>query len=501
MSQNRPEMETEEYKNWRRTVFARDGFTCFVEDTQVLMGDFSRKNIQDVKTGDIVIDAYGNKQSVMATYKKFVSDNPMLSIHRVGSGDRVICTSDHKILSIKNNTYTLIPAGDLQSNTENGKRNANFVLEPKLCRDGEIYELDVAKYVRGIKYTVVDQDSIGTINSHKTIKRHIGITNDFGWLIGMFLAEGNLNKKNTVVTFTLNIKEREYAKKIESIVNNCFGAECVHREYPGRNVRIVQIMSSVTANFLRNLLYTTGDKRFLQFTWNDYALRGVLNGIVNGDGYINAKNDSVTIQMSRPDLIIDIHILSNIIGIYSLLGKTSFLRNRTMKYVKYTSSNYRNLINTMGNTDTVVARTKFEQRWYSASHIISKIKSIKPVLYTGYIYDIETSGSHTYVANGIAVSNCQLTGQRGGKLEAHHIKSWADNESLRYNISNGITLSEEAHKVVTLRPTRFEKQFEEIVMRKRKEQEKASAKTGRERRKTEEKLLGSWRPRNPRVRF
>lgn len=41
---------------------------------------------------------------------------------------------------------------------------------------------------------------------------------------------------------------------------------------------------------------------------------------------------------------------------------------------------------------------------------------------------------------------CQSCGIRGGKLNAHHIKSFAGYIDLRYNLSNGITLCESCHK-------------------------------------------------------
>ena len=41
---------------------------------------------------------------------------------------------------------------------------------------------------------------------------------------------------------------------------------------------------------------------------------------------------------------------------------------------------------------------------------------------------------------------CQYCGERGGRLNAHHIKSWRNYEDLRYEVENGITLCEECHK-------------------------------------------------------
>ena len=42
---------------------------------------------------------------------------------------------------------------------------------------------------------------------------------------------------------------------------------------------------------------------------------------------------------------------------------------------------------------------------------------------------------------------CRICGEYGGKLNAHHSKSFSEYPKLRYRVKNGITLCEDCHKL------------------------------------------------------
>lgn len=41
---------------------------------------------------------------------------------------------------------------------------------------------------------------------------------------------------------------------------------------------------------------------------------------------------------------------------------------------------------------------------------------------------------------------CEISGEKGGRLAAHHLISWSSNEDLRLELSNGVTVSENLHR-------------------------------------------------------
>jgi 5-methylcytosine-specific restriction endonuclease McrA len=59
---------------------------------------------------------------------------------------------------------------------------------------------------------------------------------------------------------------------------------------------------------------------------------------------------------------------------------------------------------------------------------------------------------------------CQMPGcGKKGKIHAHHIKRWADVPTLRYAVTNGITLCMDCHKKVKDCEQHYEAQFLSIV--------------------------------------
>ncbi len=63
---------------------------------------------------------------------------------------------------------------------------------------------------------------------------------------------------------------------------------------------------------------------------------------------------------------------------------------------------------------------------------------------------------------------CQFPGCRAKtKLQAHHVIRWADNITKRYDITNGITLCKNHHKLVTGNEAAYVALFTDIISKKK----------------------------------
>ena len=53
-----------------------------------------------------------------------------------------------------------------------------------------------------------------------------------------------------------------------------------------------------------------------------------------------------------------------------------------------------------------------------------------------------------------------------GRLNAQHIKKWADNPILRFNVNNGITLCHKCHKMIHNKEEQYEQFFFTLLINK-----------------------------------
>lgn len=399
----------------RRVIYKRDNYTCFVPETLILMSNLSLKPIFEIEIGDKILDAYGKEQVVEFVHARKANQGEMLSIKHRCNGDALICTKNHKILEFDNRGLkdsNGIKAESLSTH----HRVAEIV--PEI--ENSIEEIDLSKFLE-LDYVKTGELKIKHYCGNP-VKRFISMNSSFGILAGYYLAEGSACKGN--LTFSLHSNEVVFANEIRKLIYDIFGVDSVWKTDGNSGV---VICSSTVLVSLFSKLFGTANQKHIGFKNNKEFLSGLLYGVCRGDGTFNNEYYRCTVQMSRPSLIRDLYLVSLLLGLRPSLSKTGQRDDgRIYKSINFNATEF--------NKICKLCLVPFKE-WQSGTenhkkdrkeidrYLVSKITEIKSIDYEGDVYDLQVSGSHTYIANFVCVHNCQYCGGRPGSelLNLDHI--------------------------------------------------------------------------------
>jgi len=321
----------------RRNIWRRDRGRCFVPETLILMENGGFQPINSIEVGDRVLDAEGNVQDVDFVFSKHTNDDLVVLRHR-GNGDYLTCTSDHRILvSDKNFNTKWVEAGDITTN--------DYLFElsqvPHLqnIQNGRIPRpLDlniICNALKNLKYT----DHTVRDYNRKTVHRHVSIDEKLGRFVGYFLAEGNVFDNR--VTFSLHIDEDDFASDIQKLIKSIFDVDVSLKKFPDKHLQQVICNSSIIAEFVRNWCFHNAEKRVQSKDLPRNYLKGILYGILRGDGTFNEDQFRATLMMKTENLIRDIYLVSHLCGIRATLSKTGRRKDgRSYKSVIYNAQEF-----------------------------------------------------------------------------------------------------------------------------------------------------------------
>jgi len=417
---------------------------CFLAGTKILMADLKQKNIEDVIVGDRIIDAYGKVQVVTTTFKNNYTGK-ILNINRTG-GSQLQVTPDHPILSSKYNyvrAYLKSKSGVL------GKKRTKKTIENHI--QNVTPEFNSSKSLKRKDYVAspcINFDDPEWDNTKYMFSNNglFNITPELGTIIGYYLAEGSLfrqkNEKTKLFpqfTFGWNGLDERHIDKLKKAIT----AVLSHRDsgslyeikykYKGENSsRTVRILDRDLGAFLKMYCGEYSAEKFI----HPFLLYGttrefrdnLLTAYWEGDGTINSfrrhqddgklreRSWSVFVKTASPHIASAMEILCRSKGASIRKGYETFeytvgKRNRQQPIYRLSINGYYQLLRVFSrdtlelygeppkHADTV--------RGFSfMQHALYPIREITEIDYSGFVYNLEVTGSHTYVANDISVHNC-----------------------------------------------------------------------------------------------
>ena len=378
--------------------------TMFTETSCQLVGTLiftkkGMKKIEDIQVGDLVLTHKGRFRRVEKLICKEYSGK-LYSIKRKKDFNPITLTEEHplyvasfhrrsdavgstRIYNMNNKKIQWMTPNNIQN-------NLHYLVSPKMDFGNKTH-IFISQYV---DLPVID----GIISSnhkhplYKKIPDKVEITEDFAYILGLFAAEGCVSssrgktkKHYSAITFALHEKEQHIVDKIEAFFGKCY-------RYQPKNTHGITIThhNSVWANFLKNIIGTSVNKKIPEFLWDCSAniQQAFINGIVDGDGS-KQINDNGSIYKHYTSISPSLAY-----GVSQLLGNQGHFPS-----IAYS-----------------VKRRAYSLSWdenpMHKSHLTidegfaSRVESVDYIQYDGLVYNFEVEEDRSYTTDRTIVHNC-----------------------------------------------------------------------------------------------
>jgi len=277
--------------------------------------------------------------------------------------------------------------------------------------------------------------TLSTSNSANSLNNKLELTEDLGYLIGLFIAEGHYDSWRLAITNS----EKKIIEKIQRICASLGVRSCIHNK-KGKTKRISINCSTLKLVFEKVFkIKPSSQNKNLPvdiLTYNLDFARGVIAGIIDGDGSVREASAQILIRVVSRTMLEQLSILLQFFRIIPRtgasikdIGKIKIFRGKEIiqnyplyrlsfskrKHVDFPSIKYQKAIAT-------------KKHWRSEEYGWNKVlNNDSTKVADDYIYDI-TTNSNTFLCNSLLVHNCcgwdlydfLLKGFKGasGKLES-----------------------------------------------------------------------------------
>lgn len=428
---------------------------CLVPGTLITMADGTVKPIEEIKEGDEVLTHLGRARQVRAVMRRDVSE-PIYEIKPRGTTERTYTTGEHPFFVFRENRCQ--NCGVLaRSNSQYNARCVTHLI-------GKFYCSRDCWYAKGVKKArlldekrgefveaknLTDRDFVTTPVLQET--NPVDLTLAQARLIGLFAAEGYYeldsragNERVGVVWAFHSDETSTLVKTVISLMESEFGVECVVREHSNDNgIHVTTRTNRESVAFFSRWVRGVGSATK---TLHPDLLQAphsiqmeIVRGWMEGDGCLHVVDRGtlptdvrLTGTTASRSLANQMQLILNRLGVVNRLGKsetsgrsrlvidgsTKIVNDPTKpKNVSWTVSSGADSVSDL------VQETVYEDRYLRAiderggvqdaaklrflnGYELQIIESIRQVDYTGSVYNFDVDEDHSYIANGVAVHNC-----------------------------------------------------------------------------------------------
>ena len=352
--EKREYMNLEQFKNWALSAGSVGKYDdgqyvgeCFPAGHFVTMADGTYKDIKDIRVGDEVFDALGEKELVV-----------------------------EDAISIKKKIWRVETALAVLDTTNE---------HPFLTKDG---------YKAACELTHEDDVFMPIIEP----KEETGLTDDELKWLGFWLGDGSLIKRPKDWGYRLTVsgdKKHSYVDKLKvGVYQSKHSTSGITDEY-----RLHRTSHPLLSNILRQC-YDDESFKQLPNIFTKRELEHVLDGYIHADGY--TSRNGVEVSSISKKLLLGIQVASYMVG-WSTGRITNHTRSTSPvingKQVLSVSECWRLMI-------VKSRKRKLRLREVTEGGVWAKVIGTTETDETKEVYNIQTSDEHTFICDNIAVHNC-----------------------------------------------------------------------------------------------
>lgn len=234
----------------------------------------------------------------------------------------------------------------------------------------------------------------------KSVPKELAVDADLMRLFGLWLAEGHATDKHVVWSFGAHERET-LAAEVVSVVRAKLGLEAKIWGDARRSSIQVVVGSCILSDFMRREFGSGAAQKRVPLWIRDLPpelLWQLVLGYVDGDGYVVGQSMQVGSVSER--LLMDVRFLLARCGLFSTLR---LMRRAKAGQIQGRPVNYRACwsLTCAGGSGAALAARRLPER----SFLWGETRPSR-MAYRGFVYNLEVEGDNSYVADGVAVHNC-----------------------------------------------------------------------------------------------
>ena len=390
-------------------------------------------NIENIKINQMIAETPFGNGRISNLFNQGVQD---ISVVTLENGQELHATKNHKVATL-GNEFSIVWKSVEELNIDDTLLHS----EPFQSEDINYIEVSLPDF-----YT---NDNVRTeLKTNKVI-----INEQFAWIFGKFLADGNVIKKNKTrkdgtkyywdsgISIATHAKEKTQRQELEDYFLSTFGIKVSHKKCAG-NWFTSRIYNGRIAQFFSSLKQPNAKINIPDFIWesNKEVNAAFLAGVADGDGALHNKPVKLCISVypsfvqelseiysslgivtyiyeEKRDIWQDIYSLcikgaKNKLNAYGILGK--YLHHNTKLLTKQNRKDYYFNVNQVPQEQL----SKYLKNYKKVTHTIAntdsfpfiplRITSITHNVYEEQTYDIEVENINSFLVDGLLVHNSAM---------------------------------------------------------------------------------------------